>query len=300
MAPPKHLSYHHAINSIKLMYQHAGFELPNHALGEQVAQEYGMVACDTKLAPLYAFVDEQIALLRLTSFYFLSGYDKKNERAMTYYKISISQLKSLASIRLLCANGLDTNARLQLRLLYENSILWSKFRVDLLSLDEYSKCDDQTSANAFWHKHMSRSKVESFLAHEFAASGHMWLGSFDEMTSNLKKITGLTAHPTFVASKFESSFDWKNFDERVALSVPSDASHFTLTQAIFVAAIPFCIKPDPVYPFKTQSLLSTEIPLKPLAHKTDSWDEYNQILRDMLPRLYLMSTRFSDELRPEK
>lgn len=296
MAPPKHLSYHHAINSIKLMYKHVGFEIPNHALGEQVAQEYGMLACDTKLAPLYAFVDEQIALLRLASFYFLSGYDGKNESAMTYYRISISHLKSLAAIRLLCANGLDTNARLQLRLLYENAILWSKFRVDHLSLDEYSKCGDQASANAYWHKHMSKSKIETFLTDEFASSGHMWLGGFDEMISNLKDASGLTAHPTFVASKFESKFDWQTNDMRIALSVPSDASHFTLTQAIFVAAIPFSIKPEPDYPFKTQNLLSTENPLKPLAHKTDSWDEYNQILRDMLPRVFLMSTKFANEL----
>jgi len=135
------LSYQHAINAIKLLYQHSWFDLPKQALGEQVANEFKAEACESKLGALYAFVDEQIALLRLVSWYFLSAFKEGDERPMVFYQMTIFHLKTLSSIRLLCTHGLDTNARLQLRLLFENSLLWSRFRVEPTALNQYSEVD---------------------------------------------------------------------------------------------------------------------------------------------------------------
>lgn len=289
-----HLSYKHAVNSIRLLYKHGGFEFPEHSLGEQVSTEFKCDITASKLAPLYAFVDEQIALLRVVSWYFMSAFRQGDETPTAFYRITIRQLRTLSSIRLLCTFGLDTNARLQLRLLFENAILWSRLRVDPSALEEYVKSSSPEASNAFWHKYISKSKTEKFLANEFNTTGHVWLGGLEDAIAELKTIVSVATHPSMLGSYFDARQDWNDSPDNVALGETSEASHFTLSQAILVTSIPFSITPEPSYEITTVSLLDG---LKPLAHPTQSWDEYNQHIRKMFPGIFLMSTRFSEKLQ---
>ncbi len=61
----EHLSYQHAVNAIRLIYKNRGFDVEQDTPGEQVYREFKVDASVTRLAALYAFVDEQIALLRV-------------------------------------------------------------------------------------------------------------------------------------------------------------------------------------------------------------------------------------------
>ncbi|MDO8453657.1 MAG: hypothetical protein Q7S59_03695 [Sulfurimonas sp.] len=183
------LTYKHACNTIRLLYKNAGFEMPEHSLGEGVASEFNKDISSTPLAALYAFVDEQIALLRLVSFYFLStSTNGEKNNGMLFYKLTIRQLKTLASIRLQCTYGLDTNARMQLRLLYENSIIWARLRVDDQAQEDFNLATTLELSNNFWHKYFSKSKTEKFLDEEFKKSGHFWIGGANNMIEDLKKM----------------------------------------------------------------------------------------------------------------
>ncbi|HWR30207.1 MAG TPA: hypothetical protein VN631_10280 [Negativicutes bacterium] len=296
----ENLSYRHAVNAIRLLYQHSGFALPSRTVGEQVSAEFAREITTTKMASLYALVDEQIALLRLISWYFISAIPNSPTVALSYYQIAVRQMKTLASIRLQCTFGLDTSARLQLRLLYENAVLWTRLRVDADALKNFSESSSGDKANAFWHKYLSKSKTERFLSNEFLASGHVWLGGLEEAITQLKDIVGLAVHPSMLASSFDASYDWKEMGDDLILTNPCDASHFTLSMSILATSLPFSIKPEPVYDFEASSLLGGPHELKPYAHPTESWDEYNLQLRDMVPKLFLLSMRFSNELNIQK
>ena len=292
----KYLSYHHAVNAIRLLYQHSGFDLPSRTVGEQVSAEFLREITSTKMASLYALVDEQIALLRLISWYFISAIPNSPTVAPYYYQIAVRQMRTLASIRLQCTFGLDTNARLQLRLLYENAVLWVRLRLDADAFKDFSESSSGDKSNAFWHKYLSKSKTERFLSNEFLASGHIWLGGYEEAITQLRKNVGLAAHPSMLASSFDASDDCKEKGDDLILTNPSDASHFTLSMSILAASLPFSIKPEPGYDIEANSLFGGPHELKPYAHPTDSWDEYNFHLRDMVPKLFLLSMRFSNEL----
>lgn len=292
----EYLSYRHAVNAIRLLYQHSGFNLPSRIVGEQVSAEFSREITTTKMASLYALVDEQIALLRLISWYFISAIPNSPAVALPYYRIAVRQMRTLASIRLQCTFGLDTNARFQLRLLYENAVLWARLRVDADAFKDFSESSSGDKANTFWHKYLSKSKTERFLSNEFLASGHIWLGGYEEAITQLRNNVGLVAHPSMLASLFDTSEDWKEMGDELILTNPCDASHFTLSMSILAASLPFSITPEPSYNIEATNLFGGTHDMKPYAHPTESWDEYYLQLRDMVPKLFLLSMRFSNEL----
>jgi len=144
------LSKRHAQNTIKLIYEKAGFLIPSGTPGASVTEEFPGEVADDELRSLYVFIDEFIALFRYAGFYFMSAIPEGGARAATFYRLSARQARNLASIRLLCSSGLDTNARMLLRLLYETSLLWSRFLIDENCRVEFEGCGDANSSNDFW------------------------------------------------------------------------------------------------------------------------------------------------------
>lgn len=291
------LTYKHACNSIRLLYERAGFEMPVCTLGEAVASEFNKDISNTPLAALYAFIDEQIALLRLASFYFLSATLDEENKGVTFYRLAIRQIKTLASIRLQCTYGLDVNARMQLRLLYETSVVWVRLRVDKQARDEFDLATTPELANIFWHKYIAKSKTEKYLDTKFGGSGHFWLGGKNTLIEELKKKVGPSSHPSFLAAYFETTSDWAESGDRVALSEPNSSSHFTLSLATLAVSIPFCVKPEPSYGFSYINMFEKNHDISPLKHPHADWEEYSQKVRDMIPTLILMAVRFSEGLR---
>jgi hypothetical protein len=294
----EHLSEQHAVNSIKLIYQHGGFIIPAGTPGASVTREFGDVVGGTELAALYVFIDEYIALFRYSGYYFMSAIAHSGPRAATFYRLAARQARNLASIRLLCGAGLDTNARMVLRLLYETSLLWSRFIIDEVARKEFDLCADPQKSNAFWHKYLSKEKTEKYLAAQADARGLTWLGNLKEQMDDMKAKISLSAHPTFLTAYFDSRTDFE-VDEGFALGKPARSSHFTLTTALFAAVLPFAIKPEIGYGLDSVDLRSTPEQWPPVHAKQISWEEYNQALRDLFPGLWLMACRFADGLRSQ-
>ncbi len=293
MTPP--LSKRHAQNAVKLIYENAGFLIPNGTPGASVTKEFPGEVADDELASLYVFIDEFIALFRYAGFYFMSAIPKAGSQATTFYRLSVRQARNLASIRLLCSSGLDMNARMLLRLLYETSLLWSRFLVDESCRIEFEGCFDAKSTNDFWHKYLAKGKTEKFMKAATAERGLIWLGNLDAEMEEMKAKNSLTAHPTNLASYFDGIADFRS--ENYAIERPSSASHFTLSTALFAATMPFALKPDITYEFDSLDLRAVEVPWPPEHSQPLTWEQYNQSLRDLFPSLWLMVLRFVEGLR---
>lgn len=290
-----HLSYQHAINTIRLIYETQGFKLSSTALGEQVRKEIGIDIREAPYSALYAFVDEYTVLLRVLSSYFLSASHKENSPALVFYRLSIRQLRTLTSIRALCSYGLDSNARLLLRLLYETAQLWVRFRIDNDCLLEYAKCNTPEAANQFWHQYLSREKTERYIEKYASENKLSWLGNNADVINDLKRKLSLVAHPTYLGDYYETLSDWQDATGGSGITKPSKMSYFTLVNSITVTAMPFAIVPDPSYSLETIPLRSNPMDWIPI-HETESWEDYNLKIRNMFPALFLMAIRFFEGL----
>lgn len=291
----EHLSHKHAKNSIRLIYQKQDFQLGDAIPGNHVQNELGVDIREAPYAALYAFVDEYIVLLRCQSIYFLSANHKVFPSAMTFYRLSIRQLRTLTSIRVLCSFGLDANARLQLRLFYETAQLWVRFRIDQDILSDYTACTTPEAANDFWHKYLSKEKTERYLKEQIQERGFSWFGGMEDQIKDLKQKLSLSAHPTFLVDCHETLADWNGQPETSVIKGPSESSYFTLSKAIFITTMPFSIFPDPPYKLGCISLRQQDAVWNPIPHPAESWEDYNQQLRNMFPSLFLMAIRFFEE-----
>jgi hypothetical protein len=298
--PAKSLSYTHALNSIRVMYMQAKFTVTDHTLGQQVYREFGSEVAETKLGALYAFVDEQLALLRMVAWYFMSGIPQAEsaERAAVFYRLTIAQMRTLASIRMLCSCGFDINARHELRKLYENSLLWVRLRLDPSALAAFAKAATPESANHFWHMYLAKGKSEKYIEGALA-NGQIWFGHGTKLFDELKSKVGPASHPSSLAAAFDAQQDFAEEGDLLVLGAPHGGSHFTLSHAIVCAAMPFSIKPEPLYGLQTQNFLKIGHPFNCIPFATESWEEYGSHIRDMIPSLFLMAVRFSDKLAME-
>lgn len=289
------LSAQHAVNTIRLHWAEAGFDIGREVLGKSVPAEFGQDVAAHRLGALYAFIDEYLVLLRYVSYYFLSAVPASGQRAMLYNRLAIRQLRTAAAIRALCGLGLDGNARLQLRLLYETSLLWVRVRLDTTVMHDFESSGTPEKANAFWHKYLSKEKNERWLASELSRGKYVWLGVFDTAIADMKTKISVATHPTLLQAALDTLQDIETPTDSLVLGQPSVASHFTLSATLLAAAIPFSLKPDPSYAL-TAIDMRERGPWHPKHRTAADWEEYNQYVRDMFVRLYLASLRFTEEL----
>lgn len=289
------LSAQHARNNIRLHWKDAGFEPLPELLSESVARELSSSPLETELGALYVFVDEYLGLLRYFTYYFLSGVPSSGQAAMLFYRLAVKQIRNLSAVRVLCAAGLDGNARMQLRLLYETSLVWVRVLVDPSFQADFQAATTPEVANTFWHKHISKEKNEKWLKKYFGARDMNWLGADNKVVREMKTKMSLSTHPTFLQAFVDAREDWLEPKDGLVLGTPSASSHFTLSMAIFATAIPFSVIPEPDYGLTTVDML-TRGPWHPTHSSNPTWETYNTKLRAMIPRLLLAAVRFSESL----
>jgi hypothetical protein len=286
------LSYQHAINTIKLLYKNKGFNLNEKTLGENLYNEFNIEIKKSKVSSLFVYVDEYIVLLKIISQFYLLGALEKNKYSKTYYRIAIRQIKHLTSIRLLCSYGLDNDARTILRLLYETSLVWSRCKLDINFMEEYDKNFGFKESNEFWHKYIKSSKTEKFIMDEVSRKKLTWLGNLDSQISHMKSIFSVTSHPSNLVDSLSFETDLKS--DFLGIESISESSHLTLSYAIMCTAMPFSLLPEPDDKFKIEK--NYEMSYLPTNNDLNSSFEYYNELKKMIPLLFLMSIRFSNEL----
>ncbi|UOK42143.1 MULTISPECIES: hypothetical protein [Flavobacterium] len=290
------LSYQHAINTINLLYKKSGFDFNEKTLGENIYKEFNIEIKNSKYASLFAYVDEYIVLLRIISQFYLIGSKENNKHSSTYYKITIRQIKHLSSIRLLCSYGLDTDARTILRLLYETSLVWTRCKLDIDFLEDYNNSLGFKESNEFWHKYIKSSKTEKFIKDEVSKRKLTWLGDLDDQISHMKTILSSTSHPSNLVDNIDFENDFNS--DFLGVGKVSKSSHLTLSYAIMCTAMPFSLLPNPDDKFKI--LKNYEFKYLPINDKLNSSFEYYIELEKMFPVLFLMLSKFSNELNEKK
>jgi hypothetical protein len=286
------LSYQHAVNTIKLLYEKTGYQLPKKTNGQNVYNEFNIDIKDSKMSSLFAFVDEYISILRTISQFYILAAAEKNSYSGTYYKLINRQIESLTSIRLLCSYSLDNNARQTLRLLHETALVWTRCLIDETFFIEYSKSFGLKESNEFWHKFIKSNKTEKYIQ-EFTKNNNLsWIGNLNEQIGHMKTITNATSHPNFTVDSltFQSSFLKDTFGDGNSL----DSSHATLTYAIMCIAMPFSIIPIQKDWFSLSKNFDVKIPEENVNVKFSM--EYYENLKKMIGLIFQMSTKFSNKL----
>lgn len=233
---------------IRKLYESVGFTLVTPLTpGDIVQREYGNKIPDPPAGPWLRFLDELIAVMRFISMGFLVQMSSDPDGAGFYYKLSARTIANLASIRALSLMGLDSNARMILRHHYETMILWSRARIDEEMRLEFSRVKTPEQSNHFWNKYISRSKSEKFIKN-FLKPGESWIGLHPNISGRINEIMSISAHPSNIEMRLglKSDFDIVTSD-KIATREISEFVKFTLSTAVNLTVLPFCLPPEPFH-----------------------------------------------------
>lgn len=291
------LSYQHAINLLKINYKSDGFTVRERTLGQQVSEEFGNRLIENKHGCFYALLDEQLGLMKFVVWYFTSCLFSEKIRGVQHLRLATSQINALASVRLLCSRGLDIAAKMQLRLLYENSIIWSRLLIDEEAFNDWGNSFAPEEGNKFWHKYISKDKTEKYMKRVAEERGFIWLGNDQLSVASLKRNIGFTTHPTMFASYQNAKYDLNNnSDNGLILGDTVDESITTVMGAMFCVSLPFSIFPHPGFGVKSSDFSKLGHPFNFMATEGDDWDaNFEKIIKFIL-KIYIFSNKYYDEL----
>lgn len=212
---------------------------------------------------LFRYLDETISFLNTTEYCFLTAAALNKHNKYSSIIIIIYQMKSnAAAVRLLSSHGLDSQARLSLRALYENGIALCRALIDEEFRFNFSKVMSASEANKFWHQYMSKSKSEKFLqsynASGLAACPLVAGDTFKDIYERL----GVSAHPNYIFSSFEYIESFSSDSNLDAMFNGSkSATEFVLTSAchVVLSVLSFLSHNNPEVGLKTRWKMKTNI-----------------------------------------
>ena len=288
---------------IRQHYEMAGFVIGRETPGQTVTKEFQGDIRRHLLAPLFAFLDEFIFLLRYVSYYFMSCVPVggvTNVKAATFNKMALKMLSDLAAIRGLCAIGLDGSARMLLRLLYETAILWCRFLLDEASRFEFENATTPKASNEFWHKYIARNKSRTYVRGKMHELGMNWMGDYQDgkYLDAANELMGIASHPSFLMASLAMDVDFKQPTENFAVREPILTSHFTLCTTIFIVILPFSFTPDLDYNLISIDMLQRG-EMFPANSRTKTWDEYSRYVRLMFMSQFFAAIEFMNGLHLE-
>ena len=292
----EYLSYAHALNVVRGVYEDRGFKLHDKTPGKSVTKEIGQSIEGCKLGALFAMIDELIFILRYQNYY-LAGcvFNQQNSRCINNLRFCTGMLSTLCSIRVLSGMGLDLNARGQLRYYYELSLLWSRLQLDRDAQAKFEVVVVNQS-NEYWHKYIAKRRCEKYLFEGAKAGNFDWSGAAaqDHIDDIYDKLS-LSAHPGFWGLYFNASNDLKTIKDTIIGGGPENSSQFTLSSAILLTTLPFGVNGVTNWHYKSPKLFDPAAIYPPLPGCED-WSAYAHELRAMILGLALFSFRFATEL----
>jgi hypothetical protein len=195
-----------ARNFIGMSYKQAGIEdtLESFEISS-LEREFGKISEEWN-AGLFRYLEECISILNTCEYCVLSSALKRNEKNLFPIFVLLKQIKDNASaIRLLSSIGLDSQSRIILRALYENSIAFSRSVIDENFRSKFQLVNSPKESNKFWFEFMKGSKSEDYLKNynTTAPNNKKCLIVLLEHIDELYKILGVSAHPNYFGSVIE-------------------------------------------------------------------------------------------------
>lgn len=235
-----------ARNFIYLAYKQADLEfyLEGHRKSA-VEGEFGEIP-EAWNAGLFRYLDECVLLLNNIQYALLmSLMQKSQDENWSSVLILLNQIKSnCIAIRVVLNHGLDDQARILLRALYENCLALSRSLVDPNFRGEFKKASDLKGSNEFWHRFMSKGKTINYLKNYNKLNSKkcpLVLGdTFAEVISKI----GIQTHPNYLYSShhFLTILSDISTNDTVAANhaasselVLSSACHFSLLTLAFLS-----------------------------------------------------------------
>ena len=284
------LSHDHARKMIQLIYEKQGFDTASRSPGDDIAKELKFDVSQAPLGAMFAFVDEQIFVLKYLSHYFLSCVVEKEADAIIYRRLCDAMLSSLVSIRILSSMGLDGAARTQLRYLYEVSILWSRAIVDPEIRNQIKESSSFEDCNKFWHQNLSKRKTENFLIQRIKKEDAKWLGGYEDedglALDSIYERLGLSAHPSAIGMMMNTADEFSDVSDNLVARSAKFASRFVLNSAIFLTTLPFGFIPFHNYDFRCHNLFNPK-EIYPSHRTAENWRNYCNELQKIIPLMFL-------------
>lgn len=226
------------LKAIAAAYSVGGLVVTDRLPGDGIRQEIGDNAENCTIGIYFSLLNEIILLSRYRSYYYMAAISS-NKEAIIDYNFAVRATRAAGAIRVLCGRGLDVDARMLLRNIYELSLLRCRILLYPDLREEYVASESSRSANEFWHKHIKGGRLRASVERKARELGIPWLGLVNdgENLDQIEKICGLTSHPTWIAKSIDSAGDFKDVDGFI-LSKPSINSRFTLKNLILCMCLP--------------------------------------------------------------
>jgi hypothetical protein len=180
--------------------------------------------------------------------------------------------------------------------------LWSRFEVDHALCEEFLKCNDPKRSNKFWHSYIKSDKSFKFVSAHTRENNMPWLGHIESgsFAERLQEVLGLAAHPSLFASTVETAFDWTQAYNGMFRRSINPASHFTLSNALFISSLPFSLNPKKTFRFTAEDMFSRGGPFG-IPHKEETdWQSYSAKIWITVPIMFLGAISFINGLRPDQ
>jgi hypothetical protein len=202
----------HARNFIYTSYEKSGINYNLESFEtSSLEDELGKIP-DISTTGLFRYIDECINLFNTLEYAIMFEMVLTKNKSLNSIVVLTNQIKYQAtSIRILAQRGLDNQSRALIRGLYEYCITWSRAIVDQEFREKFTKPSSAEEANIFWHKYISKSKIEKYLKdynRQEPSKACLLVES-----SNIKKlheIVGLSAHPLYLIPSIQYQQSWND------------------------------------------------------------------------------------------
>lgn len=196
-------------------------------------------------AGLFRYLDECVSLLNSVEFALLMRQAADNGDASRWALITLfGQIKSnCVAIRVIANHGLDDQARILLRSLFENCTALSRAIIDSEFRANFHAASSPKESNHFWHGYMAKGKTIAYLTRHNEISTKKCPLVMGDLFDNMLTVIGVQAHPNYLYSSFNWSRRWSDQSAQHTIAsnhaaaselVLSSVCQLVLTTIVFV------------------------------------------------------------------
>lgn len=220
-----------ARNLIYISYKEAGIEYDIDSFEQsRLSNELGEYPAIWN-AGLFRYLDECICLVANAKYLLLFSMVNKKLNSSPSPLILLSQiLNNAIAIRVLQNHGLDDQARIALRALYENCIAFCRALVDEEFRENFRLSRTPEETNEFWHKNMSKSKCEKFLIKYNETTSFKCPLVLGDSFNDIRCIVGISSHPNYLYSSMHFTAVWSDVNSLDKLA----STHHTASELVLI------------------------------------------------------------------
>lgn len=222
-----------ARNFIYASYKEAGHEYSIESFEDsRINAEFGELH-SKKNGGLFRYLDECICLVNSIKYAIFFSVINEEYKKFKPLVILIDQIKSnLIAIRVTGRYGLDDQARIILRALYENCVAICRASIDDEFLSGFASIKSLEDANQFWHKNIAKGKSEKYIRENTGAKMTPCFVIDDNTFGEMYRILGISAHPNYIISSNTFRMKWEDVGSHDKISGTAEIlTEFTLVNS---------------------------------------------------------------------